>query len=223
MAILPPSLSHGPERSRFNRRRRQLWQAINLVGQALLRWLDLAQDRHVLLDSLPVPVVQFHLAPNAGSDWREHEASFGKVSSKKMTIFGYTLHLLLTCNGVILDFEWAPASCADLAVGQEMLSAYRDLRALADKAYISAPAAEQLAEQGVRLLTLPRSNQKQQLPRSAQRLRNRLRQMIETVNGQLAEQFHIERNHAQFLGFMYAVVLKVDCPHVVRLYQSLAR
>lgn len=106
-----------PERSRFNRRRRTLFQAINLIRQALMRLLDLAEDRHCILDSLPIPVVNFHLAPKAGSDWKEHGAAFGRVTSKKMTIFGYKLHIMLALNGVILDFELAPANQRDLAVG----------------------------------------------------------------------------------------------------------
>src|SRR5438876_6368738 len=48
-----------PERSRFNRRRRNLMFAINAVRQVVLRLLDVAQDRQCVLDSLPVPVVAF--------------------------------------------------------------------------------------------------------------------------------------------------------------------
>lgn len=209
---------HLPERSRFNRRRRNLWQAMNLIRQALLGLLDLAQDRHCLLDSLPVPVVTFHLAPQAGSDWKEHGAAFGKVPSKKVTIFGYKLHLLLAVNGTILDFELAPANETDLAVGQELLQAYTDLTAIADKAYISAPVAEQLAQRNVRLLTLPRRNQKEQIPRSEQKRLNRLRQLIETVNGQLSEQFNVEKNRAHsFWGLCARLYTKLTA-HTLCIY-----
>jgi hypothetical protein len=34
----------------------------------------------------------------------------GKGSSKKLTIFGYKRHLLITLGGVILNFELAPAN-----------------------------------------------------------------------------------------------------------------
>src|SRR5690242_905248 len=118
---------HLPERSRFNRRRRQLSLGINLIRQAILKMMDLGQDRQALLDSLPVPVVKFHLVPGSTGDWKEHDARFGKVPSKKMTIFGYKLHLLLALNGTILDFELAPANVTDLQVGEEMLSAYTNL------------------------------------------------------------------------------------------------
>jgi len=53
---------HRPERSRFNRRR-QLAGAIKQVRRLLLATLDLAADRHCVLDRLPVPVIRFHLVP----------------------------------------------------------------------------------------------------------------------------------------------------------------
>ena len=57
-------------------------------------------------------------------------------------------------------------------------------------------AAELWRHNRIRLQTLPRRNQKQQLSRAAKRLINAVRQIIETVNWQLVEQFHIEINHA---------------------------
>ncbi len=209
---------HLPERSRFNRRRRQLGLAMNLIRQVLLRSLDLAQDRQCLLDSLPIPVVGFHLAPQAGGDWKEHGATFGKVSSKKMTIFGYKLHLLLAVNGTILDFELAPANETDLKVGQELLSAYADLLAMGDKAYISREVREECAARNVRQLTLPRKNEKRQASEGARRRFNRIRQMIETVNSQLKMQFNIETNYARsFWGLCTRLYAKLTA-HTLCIY-----
>ncbi len=186
-----------PSQSRFNRRRRNLMFAINLIRRTILDWLDLAQDRQCLIDSMPVPVVQFYLVPSSTGDWKAHGARFGKVPSKKQTIFGYKLHLLVTLGGVILDFALAPANATDLAVGFELLSQYTDLEVLGDKAYISAPKAAELWQGNrLRLQTLPRRNQKRQAPPEVKRLFNAVRQIIETVNGQLSEQFNIETNHA---------------------------
>ena len=144
---------HLPSQSRFNRRRRQLWGAFQELRRAVLRLLDLAQDRQCAIDSLPVPVVQFHLVPQSTGDWASHGATFGKVSSKKQTLYGYKLHLLVTLSGVILDFILAPANATDLAVGYEMLTQHGDLDVVGDKAYISAPVAAALwADQRIRLI-----------------------------------------------------------------------
>jgi hypothetical protein len=173
-----------------------MW-VINLIRQTVVQWLDVSRDCECAIDSLPIPVVQFHLVPGSTGDWRAYGATYGKVSSKKVTIFGYKLHLLITLGGVILDFELAPANEGDLAVGAELLAQHTDLTVYGDKGYISAEvAAELLRTNRLRLLTLPRSNQKIQVPAPVRKTFNAVRQIIETVNGQLTEQFHIEHNHA---------------------------
>jgi hypothetical protein len=207
-----------PTQSRFNRRRRQLLRAFQLLRQLVLRMLDLAQDRQCAIDSLPVPVVQFHLVPGSTGDWDVHGAAFGKVSSKKQTIYGYKLHLLVTFSGVILDFHLAPANATDLQVGVELLREHTDLSVLGDKAYISAAEAAALWQQNrVRLTTLPRRNQPQ-LPPAVARSINAARQIIETVNGQLTEQLHVETNHAHTFWGLCARLLTKLTAHTLCIY-----
>jgi hypothetical protein len=210
-----------PTQSRFNRRRRGLMQAFNLIRRVVLQCLDVAQDRQCVMDSLPLPVVQFHLVPSASSsgDWKASGSTFGKVPSKKQTIFGYKLHLLIAMNGVILDFELAPANESDLEVGFELLSEHTDIQVLGDKAYISAAKAAQLWQQNrIALKTIPRRNQQKQLPRPLQRLYNSVRQMIETVNAQLSNQFNIEVNYAHtFWGLCTRLYTKLAA-HTLCIY-----
>jgi hypothetical protein len=210
---------HIPTQSRFNRRRRNLMQAFALVRCMVLSVLDVAQDTQCAIDSLPIPVVQFHLAPSASSEWKIHAATYGYVASKKITIFGYKLHLLVTLGGVILDFALAPANVHDLKAGEEILVCHTDLEVIGDNAYVSAALAEQLwRENRLRLRALPRSNQKQQWPQSMYKLFDAVRQIIETVNGQLAEQFHIETNHAHtFWGFCTRLLSKLAA-HTLSIY-----
>jgi hypothetical protein len=188
-----------PERSRFNRRRRHLMAALNALRRVLLGQVDLVYDRYCAIDSLPVPVMRFHLAPGsrATSLWKAQGAAYGKVASKHETIFGYKLHLLVTLGGLIRDFTLAPANVADLAVGAELLAEHTDLVVLGDKGYISRPVAAALAaERAIDLLTIPRANQRDQTQAALAPLHAAWRQIIETINNQLADQFHIEENHA---------------------------
>lgn len=188
---------HIPSQSRFNRRRRNLMLAFNLIRRMVLQMLDLAWDQQCVIDSLPVPVVQFYLVPGSTGDWKAHGATYGRVPSRSETIFGYKLHLLVTMGGLILDFELAPANVTDLEIGIELLSEHTDLNVLGDKGYINAnKAAELWRNNHLRLQTIPRKNQKHQLSSSTKRLFNAVRQIIETVNAQLSEQFNIETNHA---------------------------
>lgn len=210
---------HIPSQSRFNRRRRALMQAFNVIRQVVLKALDLSLDGQAVIDSLPIPVVQFHLVPGASTEWAAHEANYGKCASKKLTIFGFKLHLLVTLNGLILDFELAPASAADLTVGAELLAEHTDLTVFGDKGYISAELAAQLFKNNrLHLLTLPRRNQANQPPEALSRTFNAVRQIIETVNAQLVEQFNIQVNHAHtFWGLCTRLLTKLAA-HTVCIY-----
>jgi len=208
-----------PTQSRFNRRRRNLMYGFNMVRQAVLRCLDLAQDRQCVIDSLPVPAVEFHLVPGSTADWKAHGATFGRIASKKQVIFGYRLHLLITLGGLILDFELAPANVSDLEVGYELLAEHSDLDVLGDKGYISAERAAELRQYNrISLLTLPRRNQVLQVPAAVQHLHNAIRQIVETVNDQLSEQFHVEINHAHtFWGLCTRLYTKLAA-HTLCIY-----
>lgn len=210
---------HIPERSRFNRRRRNLMYAINLIRRVVLSLLDVAQDQQCLIDSLPVPVVQFHLVPSSTGDWAAYGATYGKVPSKKQTIYGYKLHLLITIGGVILDFELVPANVHDLEAGVELLANHANLDVIGDKAFISADvAADLLTFNNIRLITLPRRNQERQVPPEVKRLINAVRQLIETVNGQLTEQFHIQINHAHSFWGLCARLYTKLAAHALCIY-----
>ncbi len=145
-----------PERRRLNRRRRGLWHALNAIRRAVIAVLDVAQGRQCAIDSLPVPVLAFHLVPSAAGagGWRAAGADYGKVPTRKQTIFGDKLHLLVTLGGVIRDFALAPASASGVAVGAGLPREQANLVAL---------AAEPRAERAVALLTVPRRNQRRQL------------------------------------------------------------
>lgn len=187
-----------PSQSRFNRRRRQLTDAFALLQQLFVRQLDLAAEQICIIDSMPLPVVAFQHAPRAGVEWRMHEAGYGWAASKKLSFYGYRLHLLTTQQGLILDWEVVSAPVRDLPVAVELLASRTDLTVLGDKAYIHRDVAAELKQnQNITLLTLPRANQRQQLPKGFRRPFNSTRFIIETVISQLVGQFRIQRNHAR--------------------------
>ena len=84
-------------------------------------------------------------ATSSAREWAAHGATFGNVVTKKQTIFGYTLHVLVTLKGIIVDCILAPAHAADVVVG--------------DKGFMSAPLATELGQHNrLQLLTIPRRN-----------------------------------------------------------------
>ena len=208
-----------PCQSRFNRRRRNLGAIINQIRQLLLANIEGASEQLCIIDSLPIPVMQFHLAPSSTNNWSCYGADYGRVESKKQTIFGYKLHLLVTARGVIVDFELAPASETDLSVGYELLSNHQNKRVIGDKAYISSQIKDQLAQLNrIELITIPRRNQKQQISRQTKRWINQTRQIVETVNGQLSQQFHIQNNHAHSLWGVCTRLYAKLTAHTLSIY-----
>jgi hypothetical protein len=203
-----------PSQRRANRRRRNVQLGFNLVRQMVLRVLDVAQDRQCAIDSVPVPVMAFHTVPTSTSraDWQAAGAAFGRVTTKRQTIFGDKPHVLVTLDGVILDFELAGANVADITAGYELLANHQDLVVIGDKAYIGqAQATELRAQTGSVLMTGTRRTHHQQASAAVNRLVNHARQIIAVVNSQLSQQFKIERNHAHTFGGL-----------VTRLYGKLA-
>ncbi len=196
-----------PERSRYNRRRRALQRVTGHIRTQALRLLDQVQALAdlALIDSVPLPVVGF--AHALGSHRWRGLASYGHNASKKMTFYGFKLHLLATHSGCILDFALAPAHMADGALTETLLRDKPALTVLGDKAYLNAPLQDALrAEQGLVLLTPTRANQRVQHDPALQRLITHFRQAIETLNSQLTAQFHIEINKAKSLDGLCARV-----------------
>lgn len=93
--------------------------AINALRQA---FLDLLDDTQFVIDSFSITIIEFKKAyfSKARSYWRSYGASFDKIATKAQTIFGYNLHLLVTLNGLILDFELTVANQADLVASLEL-------------------------------------------------------------------------------------------------------
>ena len=127
--------------------------------------------------------------------------------------------MLITVGGAIVEFVLTSANADEREAAQEMLQDRHDLLVIGDKGYIKAALAEELWQRcRIRLLTLPRSNQQEQLPTEVRRVINQVRQIIETVNGQLTEQFQIETNHAHsFWGLCARLYTKLTA-HTLCIY-----
>jgi hypothetical protein len=210
-----------PERSRYNRRRRQLAEATNRIRGAVMErlWLVLEAEGEALcaIDSVPVPVVGF---PHARHDHRWYgEADYGWVASKRQTIYGFKLHLLVSASGLVLDFALAAANEADGTLAEQLLIDKAGLTVLGDKGDVNAPLHQLLAwRNGVTVLTPRRKNQKQQLPAALTRAINEARQIVETVNSQLVQQLALQRNRAKSVAGLATRVCAKLAAHTLGLY-----
>src|SRR5712671_6885964 len=153
------------ERSRYNRRKRDLWSVILAVRVSLQMVLDaLALEETAAIDSAPVPCVGYKRGKQ-GSDFLG-TADYGVCSSKAMS------------------FLITPASPYDNQPVVELLDSFSHhlKRLLGDGAYNDA-ALQSFLEQyrSLELLAPAKVNQQPQRSKQAQQQLNRLRLICDTV------------------------------------------
>src|SRR5512135_2472785 len=111
------------ERSRSNRRKRDLWSVILAVRISLQIVLEALQfEETAAIDSAPVPCVGYKRTKQA-SDF-VGKADYGVCSSKAMKYFGLKLHSLVSFTGVVMGFLLTGASCYDNQPVVELLDSF---------------------------------------------------------------------------------------------------
>jgi hypothetical protein len=187
------------ERSRYNRRKRDLWSVILAVRISLQVVLDaLELEETAAIDSAPVPCVGYKRTKQA-SDFAG-TAEYSVCSSKAMKYFGLKLHSVVSLTGVVMGFVLTGASRYDNQVVVELLDSFAHhlKRLLGDGAYNDA-ALQTFLEQyrSLELLAPVKVNQPPVRSQQAQQQLNRLRLICETVNAQLQEQLHLSKHYAK--------------------------
>ena len=111
------------ERSRYNRRKRDLWSVILAVRLSLQMVLDAcALEETAAIDSAPLPCVSYKRG-KGGSDF-VGSADYGICSSKALKYFGYKLHSVVSRTGLIMGFLLTPANCYDNQPVVELLDSF---------------------------------------------------------------------------------------------------
>jgi hypothetical protein len=212
------------ERSRYNRRKRDLWSVILAVRMALQIIVDALQlEETAVIDSAPVPCVGYKRS-KAESDF-VGKADYGVCSSKAMKYFGFKLHTIVNLTGVIMSFVLTPANRYDNQPVVEFLDSFsHHLKCLlGDGAYNDA-TLQKFLEQYRSLELLAPAKVNQESPRSpqAQQQLNRLRLICETVNAQLQEQLHLSKHYAKSTwGAMTRIAAKLTAHSVGMMVNQL--
>jgi hypothetical protein len=212
------------ERSRYNRRKRDLWSVILAVRLSLQIVLEALQlEETAAIDSAPVPCVGYKRAKQ-GSDF-VGTADYGVCSSKAMKYFGCKLHSVVSLTGVILGFVLTPASRYDNQPVVELLDSFaHHLKCLlGDGAYNDAALQSYLEQyRSLELLAPAKVNQAPIRSKQAQKQLNRLRLICETINAQLQEQLHLSKHYAKSIwGLLTRMAAKVTA-HSVGMMVNLA-
>jgi Transposase DDE domain len=223
-ASLRPFFPGLNERSRYNRRKRDLWAVILAVRVSLQIVLDARElEETAAIDSAPVPCVSYKRSKGT-SDF-VGSADYGVCSSKAMKYFGCKVHSVVSLTGLIMGFLLTPASCYDNQPVVELLDSFSHhlQRLLGDGAYNDAALQSYLQQNcSLQLLAPAKANQAPKRSPSAQKQLNRLRLISETVNAQLQEQLHLSKHYAKSLwGLMTRIAAKITAHSVGMMINSL--
>jgi Transposase DDE domain len=222
-ASLRPFFPGLNERSRYNRRKRDLWSVILAVRMSLQIVLEALQmEETAVIDSAPVPCVSYKRGKQV-SDF-VGKADYGVCSSKAMKYFGFKLHSVVSLTGLIMGFLLTPASRYDNQPVVELLDSFSHhlQRLLGDGAYNDAALQSYLHQfRSVQLLSPAKGNQAPKRSPSAQKQLNRLRLICETVNAQLQEQLHLSKHYAKSTwGLMTRIAAKVTAHSIGMMVNS---
>ena len=117
---------------------------------------------------------------------------------------------MITLEGFITIFEITPASTDDREGLRDMTDGVSGITILGDKGYIGEQLNNEMQEQGICLMSLKRSNSKNNWPKAVRQLIFQFRRRVETVFSQLSEQLNAERVLAKsFQGRCTRLVNKI--------------
>ncbi len=181
-------------RTTFIRQAANLWQAKEKVWQFITSFIRF-DPYFSIVDSLPIPVCQFARAYRC--QLFKGEAAFGKDMLVRQTFYGFRIHVRLAWPGVITRFSLVPANIQELNVVYELVEDSPGLT-LGDRNFWSPKVKEELRQKLVQLEAPFRKASHDPQPERS-RLISRFRYLIDTIFGQLTQQFQIKKVWARDL------------------------
>lgn len=121
------------DRTAFVRQSANLWSVKQQLQKHLSQSIGAHEDTVHIVDGFPFPICNFRRAHF--SKLYRGEASYGYCAAKNQTYYGFKGHLLINMNGVICDFEMAPAHIDEREVALNFTNSINQ-NLLGDKGYI---------------------------------------------------------------------------------------
>ena len=196
----------------WTRQAANLGQYKALLQQRLAARLGAFRESVHLIDGFPIPVCEFRRA-NFCRSFRG-DASYGYCASKGKTYYGFHGHLTISVSGVVTGFCLTPAAVDEREALWETVTQIHGLL-IGDKGYISQPLKADLLQECIDLQTHLRGNMSDRRPSWWLKLMKRVRRLVETVIGQLAGRFSIERVWARDLWHLTTRFNRKHLAHTV--------
>jgi hypothetical protein len=205
------------DRTRYNRRKRQLFPVIENIRQQLAtRFLEF--EEYFIVDSMPLEVCKISREKRSKICQEEFQSApdKGYCASQDTYFYGYKLQGVCSANGNFHSIELTKASVHDTTFLKEINSQLSDCVLIGDKGYLSSSLQLDLFHTAnIRLETPMRNNQKnyKRQPWVFRKTRKR----VETLFSQLCDQFMIRRNYAKtFQGFKTRILTKITALTIVQ-------
>ncbi|MBI5517548.1 MAG: IS982 family transposase [Deltaproteobacteria bacterium] len=176
------------DRSSFVKQAAALWRIKQLLRARLAGILGSFNDRHHLVDGIPMEVCVLGRAKRLQS-FRGLTAT-SVCAAKKTRYHGFKGHLLVTADGLITDFTLTAANVDERRAALDLTDGVFGWW-FGDKGYISAFFKSLLKEDSIQLDTPARKNMEDTCAPEERSVRMRVRRLIETVIGQLTERFEL--------------------------------
>ena len=173
-------------KSRFSRRLHRIKPLfLTLFSMLGEHWKSLNANSIYSIDTFPIPACDNYRIRRARLF--QGEAFRGYIASKKRYFYGLKLHLMVTEDGMPVEFFLSPGSCFD---GSGLFAFDFDLpkgsQVVADKAYNNYPVEDMLAVAGIQLSPFRKKNSKRPVPPWVYYLQFHYRKMIETTGSLLS-------------------------------------
>ncbi|MEW4354102.1 IS982 family transposase [Streptococcus pneumoniae] len=205
---------HLLERSRFNRRARQLIWLVQVIRQAMNT--KISPGSIVIIDSFPLPLCQ----PTRNYRTRIFNdlADIGYNASKHLWFYGFKVHMLVTLSGYILNYVVTPASVHDIRAVDDLLENCRQPYILADLGYLSKELKDHLTQKGYHLWTPLRQNMAGAKQHNHWKLMA-MRRTIETRFSELCGLFDIEHTLTRSLAGLQLRLEQIILAYNLRYFE----
>jgi hypothetical protein len=193
-------------KSRFNRRMHLIGELFSQlffqVGQAVK---ELSVESTYCIDSFPVNVCQNIRIRRCrivkGEEYRGYNAS------KRCYFFGFKVHVIVTSNGIPVEFTFTPASTYDLPGLKQMPVNLPDGSSLlADSGYTDYHLEEMIGEDGIRLLVNRKKNSKRPRQPWTEFLITTARKRIEAVFSDITKYWPKKIHAVTCTGFLIKII-----------------
>jgi len=189
-----PSLG---SRQNFAKQAASLWNVKQRIQQQIVVQLYATEDKLHIADGFPVPVCHFKRA--SFSKTFKGSASYGFCASKGETYYGFKGNVMISSEGIITDITLSAANVDERA---SLWDIVRNISGIvfADKGLNGVDLQRELKiHEDINLQTPVRKNRPDTRGKDAQTWLISTRRLVETVIGQLTEQFNIQKVRARSL------------------------